>query len=84
MENHNCSEGTLHDYNHCMRGLERQGKATQHNRKTKQHNTTRPRQLFFKEKLAALGGIRTHDMYIVHVRAVPEQLGKQCTLFCED
>ena len=31
-----------------MRCLERQVKATQHNRRTKQHNTTRPRQLFFK------------------------------------
>ena len=30
--------------------LRKKGKATQHNRKTKQHNTTRPRQLFFKEK----------------------------------
>ena len=33
---------------------------TEHNRKTQQHNTTRPRQLFFKEKTAS-GGIRTHD-----------------------
>ena len=32
---------------------EGQGKATQHNRKTKQHNTTRPKKLFF---LAASGG----------------------------
>ena len=44
-----------------MRCLERQGKATQHNRKTKQHNTTRPKQSFFKEKLAASGGTQTHD-----------------------
>ena len=29
--------------------LRKKGKATQHNRKTKQHNTTQPRQLFFKE-----------------------------------
>ena len=27
----------------------------QHNRKAKQHNTTRPKQSFFKEKLAASG-----------------------------
>ena len=33
----------------------------QHNRKAKQHNTTRPKQSFFKEKLAASGGTRTHD-----------------------
>ena len=30
--------------------LRKKGKVTQHNRKTKQHNTTRPRQLFFKKK----------------------------------
>ena len=29
--------------------LRKKGNATQHNRKTKQHNTTRPRQLFFKD-----------------------------------
>ena len=40
--------------------LRKKDKATEHNRKTKQHNTTRPRQLFFKEKTAS-GGIRTHD-----------------------
>ena len=39
------------------RKKERQGNTTQ---QTKQHNTTRPRQLFFKEKTAS-GGIRTHD-----------------------
>ena len=33
----------------------------QHNRKAKQHNATRPKQSFFKEKLAASGGTRTHD-----------------------
>ena len=31
------------------------------NRKVKQHNTTRPKQSFFKEKLAASGGTRTYD-----------------------
>ena len=30
--------------------LRKKGKATQRNRKTKQHNTTRPKQSFFKEK----------------------------------
>ena len=43
----------------------------QHNRKAKQHNTTHPKQSFFKEKLAASGGIRTHKLYMpyyyVHV-----------------
>ena len=33
----------------------------QHNRKAKQHNTARPNQSFFKEKLAASGGTRTHN-----------------------
>ena len=33
----------------------------QHNRKAKQHNKTRPKQSFFKEKLATSGGTRTHD-----------------------
>ena len=40
--------------------LRKKGKATHHNRKTKQHNKICPRQLFFKEK-AASGGTRTHD-----------------------
>ena len=31
--------------------LRKKGKATKHDGKTKQHNTTRPRQLFFKKKL---------------------------------
>ena len=38
--------------------LRKKGKATQHNRKTKQHNTTRPRQYFSKKK-AASGGTCT-------------------------
>ena len=46
---------------------ERQVKATQHNRKTKQHNTTCPRQVFFKEKLAASGGTWTHNTLILGV-----------------
>ena len=41
--------------------LRKKGQAIQHNRKTKQHNIARPRQLFFKEKLAASGRTRTHD-----------------------
>ena len=36
-------------------------KAKQHNRKAKQHNITRLKQSFFKEKLAASGGTRTHN-----------------------
>ena len=35
-------------------------KARQHNRRTKQHNTTRPKQSFFKEKIGCLGW-ETHD-----------------------
>ena len=38
--------------------LRKKGKATQHNRKTKQHNTTRPRQ-YFSKKNAASGGTCT-------------------------
>ena len=49
--------------------LRKKGKATQHNRKTKQHNTTRPRQLFFKEKIAASGGTRTHDRPLARQRS---------------
>ena len=37
------------------------GKAMRHNRKTKQHNTTCPKQSFFNEKLAASGGTHTHS-----------------------
>ena len=36
--------------------IKRQDKATQHNRKKKQHNITHPKQLFFKEKVAPSGG----------------------------
>ena len=41
--------------------LRKERQQQQHNRKAKQHNTTRPKQSFFEEKLAALGGTRTHD-----------------------
>ena len=50
----------------------KKGKATtttQQNGKATQHNTTRPKQSFFKEKLAASGGIRTHD----------HQLSRRCS-----
>ena len=49
-----------------MRCLERKSKATQHNRK---HNTTRPKQLFFKEKIAASGGTQTHDRPLARRRS---------------
>ena len=58
-----------HDFDLREMLIERQGKATQHNRKTKQHNTTRPRQLFFKEKIAASGGTRTHDRPLARRRS---------------
>ena len=41
----------LNFIHHSMRCLERQGKATQHNRKTKQHNTT----IIFQRKIGCLG-----------------------------
>ena len=50
-----------------MRCLERQGKATQDNRKTKQHNTTRQRQLFFKKKLAADCPLSSSGMLSVQI-----------------
>ena len=50
----------IHDFLIIHEMLRKKGKATQHNRKTKQHNTTRPRQYFSKKK-AASGGTRTHD-----------------------
>ena len=49
--------------------LRKKGKATQHNRKTKQHNTTRPRQYFSKKK-AASGGTRTHDRLLARRRSI--------------
>ena len=71
-----------------MRFLKRQGKATQHNRRTEQHNTTRPKQLFFKEKLAASGGTRTHDhqlsrkktQELIHVN--PPIIRLRCACMC--
>ena len=48
--------------------LRKKGKATQHNRKTKQHNTTRPRQ-FFSKKKAASGGTQTHDRPLARRRS---------------
>ena len=39
-----------------LREMLRKAKQQQHNRKAKQHNTTRPKQSFFKEKLSASGG----------------------------
>ena len=46
------SHALLHTYYTCTfdQILRKKGKATQHNRKTKQYNTTRPRQVFFKDK----------------------------------
>ena len=50
-------------------------KVTQHNRKTKQHKTTRPRQLFFK---TASGGIRTpHDRPLARHTLLPTELPRQ-------
>ena len=51
-----------HDLNHPW-DAPNEGKATKHNRKTKQHNTTHPRQLFFKEKT----GIWTHDRRLLGI-----------------
>ena len=58
--------------------LERKGKETQHNRKTKQHHTTCPKQLFLKEKLAASGGTETYDHPLSRQRTLlPTELPRQ-------
>ena len=44
----------------------------QHNRKAKQRNTTHPKQSFFKEKLAASGGTRTHDHQLSCTAELPQ------------
>ena len=51
---HACTWTTLQE-------MLRKARQQQRNRKSKQHNTTRPKQSFFKEKLAASGGTWTHD-----------------------
>ena len=58
----------IHDFLIIHEMLRKKGKATQHNRKTKQHNTTRPRQYFSKKK-AASGGTRTHDRLLARRRS---------------
>ena len=47
----------------------RKARQQQHNRKAKQHNTTRLKQSFFNEKLAASGGTQTRD----------HQLSRRCS-----
>ena len=51
----------VHVHEQSLQEMLRKARQQQHNRKAKQHNTTRPKQSFFKEKLATLGGTRTHD-----------------------
>ena len=53
-------------------------KATQHNRKTKQHNTTQLAQdsYFSKEKTAS-GGIRTHNRQLARCTLLPTELPRQ-------
>ena len=46
---------------HDLQEMLRKARQQQHNRKAKQHSTTRPKQSFFKEKLAALGGTQTQN-----------------------
>ena len=58
----------IHDFLIIHEMLRKKGKATQHNRKTKQHNTTRPRQYFSKKK-AVSGGTRTHDRPLARRRS---------------
>ena len=48
-------------YEQSLQEMLRKARQQQHNRKAKQHNTTCPKQSFFKEKLAASGGTQTHD-----------------------
>ena len=54
-----------HVYEQSIREMLRKARQQQqHNRKAKQHNTTHSKlknESFFKEKLAASGGTRTHD-----------------------
>ena len=69
--------GFVHDFNHPWECSER--KARQHNRKTKQHNTTRTRQLFSKKK-AASGGTWTTTVRLLksHIQQ-PKQLNQNIT-----
>ena len=56
---HNADPPHIHEQS--LQGMLRKARQQQHNRKAKQHNTTCPKQSFFKEKLAASGGTWTHD-----------------------
>ena len=47
-----------------MRAL-KQGNNNETDRKTEQHNTTHPKQSYFKEKVAASGGIQTCNTRIL-------------------
>ena len=49
----------------------------QHNRKAKQHNTTRPKHSFFKEKLTASGGTQTHNQSALQAMLLPTKLLRQ-------
>ena len=60
----------IHDLNHLWNAWKK-GKATQHNRKTKQHNKTRPRQLFSKKETAS-GRIQTHDRALARLTCMRE------------
>ena len=53
----NCRHHTLCAcYEQSLQEMLRKARQQQHNRVAKQHNTTSPKQSFFKEKLAASGG----------------------------
>ena len=67
-KNRSTVRAVLHDFLIIHEMLRKKGKATQHNRKTKEHNTTRPRQYFSKKK-AASGGTRTHDRLLARRRS---------------
>ena len=49
----------------------------QHNRKAKQQNATRPKQSFFKEKLAAM-----HTLNAVHMHTCAQFMHIQCHEYC--
>ena len=56
----------IHDFLIIHEMLRKKGKATQHNRKTKQHNTTCPRQYFQSKKLPQVG-LEPTTVRLLHV-----------------
>ena len=81
---------SLKNHEQSLQEMLRKARQQQHNRKAKQHNTTRLKQSFFKEKLAASGGTRNlnhqlsrpHSYQLDHVEHVLAHKYSYCSVWC--